>query len=199
MRVFGLQEKVGSTVLAFEWPDGVQDQDSKRDFRLRMDQIARDKDSSLFGRDFALGPSSGGEDTTGSMSLDLICRTTPRKSLWAFGQAMRVFLLQERVGSNDWAFEWLDWTQDQDSKRGFGLRTDQVVRDQASARYGVERAMQRRLREVKATKEDDAAVPLHRWKERVISAWAERADQADVGCKLDAIREQFCCEDGSRT
>jgi hypothetical protein len=43
----------------------------------------------------------------------------------------------------------------------------------------------------KATKEDDAEVPIHLWNERVLQDWSKRNDQEDAGWKLETIRAKL--------
>jgi hypothetical protein len=124
-------------------------------------------------------------------ATQMICRAAPCKSLWAFGQAMCLFGLQANAfGGRQGDFDQGNRADDE-AHRGFGFYVDDLAKEQDSARHGSETAAERRLREAKAVKEDDAAVPVHLWNERVLQDWNARSDQDETSRKLDTIRSKF--------
>jgi hypothetical protein len=93
-----------------------------------------------------------------------ICWAPPCKSLWAFGQHMKCFGLELEP----------DDTSDLGSKlhmkyRGFGVFVDDALKQEGAALAGLETDAERHLREAKAVKVDDAAVPVHLWNSRVFA------------------------------
>jgi hypothetical protein len=71
---------------------------------------------------------------------------------------------------------------------GFGINSSSSEKEPILKPIGTESSEDLRAREAKATKEDDAAVPIHLWNERVISDWNTRPDQHEASVKLDVIR-----------
>ena len=124
-------------------------------------------------------------------AVRMICRSAPCKSLWAFGQAMTMFGLQV----NDYEERQAEFGQDEllvdEARRGFGFYVDELSKVQDASKQGSETAAERKLREAKAAKEDDAAVPVHLWNSRVLRDWDSRTDQEEAGQRLDTLRSKL--------
>jgi hypothetical protein len=75
--------------------------------------------------------------------------------------------------------------------QGFGMCLDTLVGDLKVSRTGSESKESKEEQEAKATKEDNAEVPIHLWNERVLQDWSKRNNQEDAGWKLETIRDKF--------
>jgi hypothetical protein len=75
--------------------------------------------------------------------------------------------------------------------QGFGMRLDMSAGERRAGITELESREGKEVRETKATKEDDAEVPIHLWNERVLPDWVERNDQEEVGRKLETIRAKL--------
>ena len=119
------------------------------------------------------------------LEIKAVCRTTPCKSLWTFGQAMKCFGLRSMAIEN--LFETEEGTM---GNRGFGTMVDECIIDEKISASGItETATERRLREAKASKADDADVPIHLWNERVWRNWENKSECPGWTKSLDVIRE----------
>jgi hypothetical protein len=123
--------------------------------------------------------------------FNCISRKPPCKSLWSFGQSMLLFGLRTDLTANP---SWVDVDSDTETVktnniRGFGMSVDSLELEER--KNGSESKEAREAREAKATKEDDAATPVHLWNERVLADWNDRPDQFEAGLKLHVIRTKL--------
>jgi hypothetical protein len=111
-----------------------------------------------------------------------VTRATPCKSLWTFGHAMQCFGLRERTVAS-----LTEAGAGSLERRGFGILVEDYMAEERAGTTGVETGAERRLREAKAAKADDAAVPTYLWNERVLKDWEINADRARLAKSFDSL------------
>jgi hypothetical protein len=117
-----------------------------------------------------------------ALEVRAMYRSVPGKSLWTFGHAMECFGLRVTAMQDD---------EDQDAesmgRRGFGLLLDSIIQEEDKEGCEVETSAERKLREAKATKADDAKVPTQLWDERIWKDWADVPDRVKLSRAFDSI------------
>jgi hypothetical protein len=71
------------------------------------------------------------------------------------------------------------------------MHLDTLAGDLKVSKTGLESKESKEAWEAKATKEDNAEVPIHLWNEQVLQDWSKRNNQEDAGWKLEAIIDKL--------
>lgn len=114
-----------------------------------------------------------------------LCHTAPGKSLWAVGCSMLCFGLQMEEGHS---------TLEEDDSvglRGFGFMVDKVLKSDVTKATDSETGVENCLWETKATKTDDAEVPVHMWNSRVSRRLTSLDEDRDLDRCCGVIREKL--------
>ena len=127
-----------------------------------------------------------GDKERQSLEVKAMFRTVPGKSLWTFGHAMECFGLQA-TGMQDVVNE----EEASMGRRGFGLLMDSLIQEEGQESYEDKTSAERRLRDAKAMKADDAEVLTQLWNERVWKDWEIIPDWIKLSRSFDSIRELF--------